>query len=438
MLNRHIPIISRLKLWMFSTIEAIASRAKKSSTTSIIYHPENSLTSTVSENCLWVYASTIGELNAISILIDELILQEQYSQLVILTDHPHYQKPMSHLYPKAVILDHGVNGSFVISQIKRYRPALFLIAEIPCVMFDAPCRLSARIIYACKSSGARISIVNGWIYNESASCRMDTIEEWLLGKDVNHLIDDFFMQREQNAKTLLELGIHPSKVSITGNLKFDAVDIQPFDRIFKAQISTNENRPIITCGCVTNIDEQEIIIDAFKRFKSIRPDCLLIIAPRHPERADRMKILKDILSDLQLNFIFRTEQSHELESNIDVLVLNTIGELKRFYAIADICYVGVNHNILEPLSFSRPTLITDGWNPQYPSFPVYQALKNTNAVKHTTQKNAESISQLFKQLIEDHSVDRSQTIMTAIGSLQGSLQNHMQRLKTVTKEVATG
>jgi len=416
-------------------IEIIAARASTTSIAPKPYEPSNVLDSTDISHCLWVYASTIGELNAISILIDELVSQMKFSQLVILTDHPHYQESMSYIYPKAVIVDHGINGAHITSLINKYRPTLFLIAEIPSIMFDAPCRLSARIIYTCKSAGARICVVNGWIYNESTTCRIDAIEKKLLGSEVNTLVDDFFMQREEDTKILLSLGIKKKKITVTGNLKFDAVAIKPLDKEFREQISADASRPILTCGCVTNIEEQKIIIDAFRRFKLIRPESLLVIAPRHPERADRMNILKDILSDLRLNFIFRTEQTQAITLDTDVLVLDTLGELKKFYSIADICYVGVNHNILEPLSFSRPTLITDGWNPQYPSFPVYQALKNTQALKHTTQKNPETISELFKQLIEDRSDNRSRTIMTSIDSLQGSLDVHMRKLKAVNKEM---
>ena len=95
---------------------------------------------------LWVFASTIGELNAIEPLIVELLLEESNNDgLVILTDHPHYTDAFLRVFPEAIIIDHGIYGD-TVNETDRYTPFLFVLAEIPCLLFDAPCRFSYRVI----------------------------------------------------------------------------------------------------------------------------------------------------------------------------------------------------------------------------------------------------------------------------------------------------
>jgi 3-deoxy-D-manno-octulosonic-acid transferase len=63
-----------------------------------------------------------------------------------------------------------------------------------------------------------------------------------------------------------------------------------------------------------------------------------------------------------------------------VIVLDTMGELKDFYALATLTYVGPNHNVLEPLAFDKPVFVLPGWEPGYPSFPVYRLLLAQDAI----------------------------------------------------------
>jgi 3-deoxy-D-manno-octulosonic-acid transferase len=57
-----------------------------------------------------------------------------------------------------------------------------------------------------------------------------------------------------------------------------------------------------------------------------------------------------------------------------------VGELKDFYGVATLAYVGPNHNVLEPLAFDKPVFVLPGWDPSYPSYPVYRLLLEKNAI----------------------------------------------------------
>lgn len=382
------------------------------------------------EKYLWIYASTIGELNAVSVLIDALIAKDISLGLVILTDHPHYVKAFHSKYDKAIVLYHGQTASDVKSYFRKYPPSLLLIAEIPCFMFDAPCRLAFKVLRECKNNGGRVAVVNGWLYDQRPTCRMDALENYLFGSAYQKLVDCYLMQRESDKAELVSHGVNENKIFVTGNLKFDAVQLTQPDDALKAGLIGGANRHILVCGCVTNVSEQEMIIEAFKDLLDSHPDVLLVLAPRHPENASRMKILGDILDKYALSSQLRSQQMGMLDKNVNVLVLNTMGELHRFYGIGDVCYVGLNHNILEPISYLKPVVITSGWDKKYPSYPVYHALRDDAAIKHL-EPDVREISRAFSEILSAKSLSTSSSIKELIQKLSGALAiaiEHLNRL----------
>jgi 3-deoxy-D-manno-octulosonic-acid transferase len=64
-----------------------------------------------------------------------------------------------------------------------------------------------------------------------------------------------------------------------------------------------------------------------------------------------------------------------------VLVLDTMGELRGCYAAATLAFVGTDHNVLEPLAFGKPVFVGPGWEPTYPSYPVYTLLRDAGVLQ---------------------------------------------------------
>lgn len=69
-----------------------------------------------------------------------------------------------------------------------------------------------------------------------------------------------------------------------------------------------------------------------------------------------------------------TRSQQALPADTVVLVLDTMGELRDFYATASVAHVGVDHNAREPLGFGKPMTVSPGWGRTYPSFPVFEML----------------------------------------------------------------
>ncbi len=381
---------------------------------------------------LWVYTATIGELNAISVLIDALLNKYHYASLLVLTDHEHYRDAIQRRYPACIVVLHGQSATGIDGIVEQYPPALLMIAEIPAVMFDAPCRLSFKVLFSCKTAGALTLVVNGWLYHERPGCRIDRIEQSWFHKDYLKLVDHFFMQTSYGRQIVIKQGIDDKRVSVTGNLKFDAL---PSASQIDHQLTANDlrgalkvgSRPTIVCGCVTNISEQELIISAFQRIKHIHNEALLILAPRHPENKVRMEQLESILEKNQLRYQFRSSSITAIGESTDVLILDTMGELNQFYALGDVCYVGLNHNILEPLNFNKTVVVTPGWDSKYPSYPVYRKLLEHEAILQC-QAEIEDVATTLSNCLNQNDVTKS---ASCLDNLKGSLDCHLQTISKI-------
>jgi 3-deoxy-D-manno-octulosonic-acid transferase len=166
------------------------------------------------------------------------------------------------------------------------------------------------------------------------------------------------------------LGVAREKIKITGNMKFDATPACRQAGITTDKKNTDSaelkkklglrNEEKIFIAASTHPGEEEIILNAYKRLLEDFPDLSLIIAPRHPERSkeiskiiSRFRFCSRFISSLPGSFTCATKS---------VFILDAIGELIKFYSIADIVFVGGSlikkggHNILEPAILAKPII----------------------------------------------------------------------------------
>lgn len=370
--------IQRIKWWMFRLLERLSDL--KGSVT----RPMLDLSGAGQvEDAFWLFASTIGELNAIEPLLRRLLAEYPEWRLVIISDHEHYEAAFRDKYPQAALVSSKGHSRDAAELCRVYRPRLFLVAEIPCALTDAPCRLSYAFVRAARRAGARCILVNGWLYGYKPASRMDAIEADLFGLDYVLAFDRICVQTESVREALLERCQHAVPIEVTGNIKFDAIHPEASWSIdgakspgllggFEAHVG-----PVIVAGCVTAYPEQELVLDAFVRLRARWPTARLVIAPRHAEFRERMAVLRAFLEDRGLNFVFRSDVNDEpLGPEVDGLVLDTVGELVDFYALASAAHVGRNHNILEPLRFGKLVTVLPDWDPTFPSFPTYLLAKD--------------------------------------------------------------
>ncbi|HEX5126676.1 MAG TPA: glycosyltransferase N-terminal domain-containing protein [Rhodocyclaceae bacterium] len=386
--------ITRLKWRLFRLLEKLSSGSGGT---------VQGMPSGAVRDALWIFVSTIGELNAIGPFLKQLSAEHSDLKLVLISDRSIYRASYLAQYPHAEVVEIGADNiaAFALGRVRP--PRLFVIAEIPCLPSDAPCRLPFGYILAAKRAGAIVALVNGWLYHYVPACRMDSIERTLLGRDSLRLIDVLCVQNEEVAQALISIGADAARVHITGNIKFDAMDTtpRPLAQTRSPQLLASlaqGTRPVIVAGCVTDDEERDLVLDAFDILKKNHSSALLVLAPRHPENDEVMKKLIAAVSSRHAHWCLHSSDGDvPLPNTNAVLILDTMGELRDFYAVANVAHVGRDHNLLEPLAYGKPVTARPNWNTTFPSFPVLSLLQR-HSVLPTTASPTE-LSNIWSSLL---------------------------------------
>lgn len=163
-------------------------------------------------------------------------------------------------------------------------------------------------------------------------------------------------QSKLDANRFIELGAPINTVSVLGNLKFDLqlnVAKNAFPYYLKERWGSA--RPVLIAAS-THDDEENQVLAAVIKLKTVIPDLLLLIAPRHPERFKMVYALSQ--KHGYKTGLRSAPESVEMDS--EVIVLDSLGELLDFYQVSDYAFVGGSlvpvggHNVLEPIAVQVP------------------------------------------------------------------------------------
>jgi 3-deoxy-D-manno-octulosonic-acid transferase len=389
----------------------------------------------LARQAVWVFVSTIGELNAIDPFLRQLSARLDKLQLVLITDHAHYRDSYAARYPSAEICVTRGHGDDARTLARHFPPRLLVVGEIPCLPSDAPCRFSFAFVLEARRHAAPAMLVNGWLYHYQPSCRMDTIERALFQRDYLRAFDMICVQTPDCRDVLVAAGARPECVTVAGNLKFDSMQRSTWSaadarspRLLRSLIDSA--RPAIVAGCVTNESEQRTVLDAFAELRRLHSDALLVLAPRHPEVVERMTALQELIASRGWCGRFRSSHGDvELAPGVDCLVLDTIGDLRDFYAAATIAHVGVDHNVLEPLAFEKPVSVVPGWDRTYPSYPVYRLLSNEGALLEAGEPTALA-AHWHESIVRSRRDEGNHLARQALERARGAVQRHFEAIES--------
>ena len=170
------------------------------------------------------------------------------------------------------------------------------------------------------------------------------------------------MQSDEDKARITLLGAEARRVVVTGNLKRTAPrpGTGHAEEPSQGEVAAGAQakRPLLVVGS-SHQGEEEILLDVFMTLKKQFPDLQLAVAPRHPERFAEVEKL---LQRTGLSFEKKSQIEARLSFDQDVMFIDTLGDLGRYYARADIAFVGGSlvgvggHNLLEPAFFKKPVL----------------------------------------------------------------------------------
>jgi 3-deoxy-D-manno-octulosonic-acid transferase len=154
------------------------------------------------------------------------------------------------------------------------------------------------------------------------------------------------------------LGADEARLSVLGNLKFDlSVSDDALSAGAALRIRLFGNAAVWVAGS-TREGEEALLLDAFRQVLQHQPDTVLVLAPRHPERAAAVAAFATTAG-----FTCRRLTAGEQRmATGEVLLVDVLGQLIRFYAAGDVAFVGGTlvpvggHNLLEPAALGLPVL----------------------------------------------------------------------------------
>jgi 3-deoxy-D-manno-octulosonic-acid transferase len=173
-------------------------------------------------------------------------------------------------------------------------------------------------------------------------------------------VDLFLAQTSEDVARLEDIGADLGRVRVTGNLKFDIPVPDPPAVVGQVRTAIVDagSGPVLVCGSTVD-GEEPLLLRAFENLLVQHPRAVMLLAPRHPER---FAAVTTLLQQMSIRFWRRSQWNGEPLAG-GVLLLDTIGELGAFYAIADVAFVGGSlvprggHNIIEPAQCGVATVV---------------------------------------------------------------------------------
>ncbi|PFG45496.1 3-deoxy-D-manno-octulosonic-acid transferase [Vibrio sp. ES.051] len=333
---------------------------------------------------IWIHAVSVGESIAATPLIKALKEQSPEQPILVTTTTSTGAEQIAKL---GEIVEHRympIDFGFAINGfLKVVQPKQMLIIET---------ELWPNTLNIVHKAGIPITVVNARLSEKS--CQNYAKVQWLFNQ-LHPCLTQVLCQSKSDAQRFACLGVNKDKLAVTGSIKFDIqVSEQVKQQGIELRAQLGNDRPVWIAAS-THKGEDEQVLEAHKQILKSHPNALLILVPRHPERFDDVFALCQ-----QQGFeTVRRTSTLAIESNTQVYLGDTMGEMLTLIGAADVCFMGGSllgdkvggHNVLEPAALGVP-IITG------PSYYNFTQIVDTLAADESiliTDNLAHSLHQLF-------------------------------------------
>ena len=310
----------------------------------------------------WLHAVSVGEVQVLRTLIKSLLSEWPNAKIAISTTTETGMELAKRSYSEHCVFYLPLDFTWAVRQtLSRIRPDWLVLAEL---------EVWPNLIRLAKSSNCRIAVINGRLSENSFKgyCRIS----WLLRPSFRRLT---FVGAQDKiyAHRFVSMGVAADQVHVTGSLKFDGANpdlAHPEIAKRREELAIPVDSLVWVAGS-TQAPEEDLILQAFtkirsqERFKRLR----LILVPRHPERGDEISRKMDstgfrtIQRSKSLAMETFSDQTKSISDDWDILLADTIGELRWWWGIATIAFVGGSfgtrggQNMIEPVAYGVPTSV---------------------------------------------------------------------------------
>lgn len=304
---------------------------------------------TVTPGAAWIHAASVGEVQAAVPLVTALRARMPRQSLLLTTGSLTGRDRARAVLPADVEIRYApfdLPGA-VRRFLDRARPAVAIFLETE-LWPNLVAGIAAREVPLVLASG-RVSA--------SSTQRYARFARGLIAETMQSFTT-ISAQSAADAERFIALGAAPARVRVSGNIKFDFTlpdDLQASSGDLRARYLP-EPRPVWVAGS-THPGEEEQVLDAHRAVLQDFPRALLVMAPRRPQRFDAAA---EAVRAAGFTCIRRSGEA--AADGSQVLLVDALGELLAWYALADVVFVGGSlvpvggHNLLEPAALGRPVL----------------------------------------------------------------------------------
>jgi len=294
---------------------------------------------------MWLHASSVGEVKAVAGLVKRLKAKRPGLFIMITSMTATGRDIAAKELPCDIVLPFPFDISWVMQRyLKKTNTSILAIVET---------EIWPNLILKAKKNNTKVVFINARL-GKKAFGRYSNLKQLFkfILKDTHVLA-----LSKDDAERFSSLGA--SYVTCLGNLKLDSIHMADLDiaEVLKKELGV-DNRPVFIAGSIRE-GEEKYVVDAVKHAMGKSTDMLSILAPRH---ASSSRILARLLDDAGLRWTFKSNHDKDQAKNIDVVIVDTFGELFYLYGASDVAFVGGSlvdlggQNILEPLAWGIPTM----------------------------------------------------------------------------------
>jgi 3-deoxy-D-manno-octulosonic-acid transferase len=388
---------------------------------------------------IWIHAVSVGEINAARTLVKELHGQlPDYRVVVSSTTDTGMAAARKLFAPDHEVFQWPLDFTFSVRRaLSRLRPDLVVLMEG---------EVWPNFLAACNRRKIPVVMVNGRLSPRGLRWRKLGS---LAGKVFNRLAA-VGVQDETYARTFASLGLQPEKIHVTGMLKYDTAEVadrlRGQDELAKAMGIRGEDRLLVAGG--TGPGEEKMILDAYPILKAHHPQAKLAIVPRKPERFDEVA---DLIQSAGFGLLRRSqrpdgtegpEESQAREASPPpaeapqttaqreaVLLGDTMGELRKFYALASCVFVGRSlvplggSDMIEAAALGKPT----AFGPYTFNFPQAEELLRHGCLRVPHAKDL--MEQFDRWLRHEHAAAAaSKAAQDYVRSQQGATRRNVEMI----------
>jgi 3-deoxy-D-manno-octulosonic-acid transferase len=286
---------------------------------------------------VWLHGASVGEFVAVLPLV-ERIRARGFTALMTTGTVTSAELAAKRLPPGAlhqfIPLD---MPSFITRFLDYWRPDLALFVES---------ELWPNLVLTASARHIPMVLVNGRMSERS-------YRRWrYFPKTVETLLQQFdhcLVRSVSDAKRFGALGA--PRISVSGNLKFDAPALPVDAKKFAALTEAIRGRPVVAAAS-THPGEESVVVDVHSRLKAAFADLLTIIAPRHPVRG---ATIAEMTTPARLRPALRSQGAYPT-GEVDIYIFDTLGELGLIYQLAPIVLMGgslIRHGGQNPIEAIR-------------------------------------------------------------------------------------